>query len=218
MMADLIMIAILCGFYLAFKPGYEKIWRYPPWFIRVLALLFVGIPIFIFHYSMRILAEVPISADCNLSSDTVAMPSSGTLYALYLPPNPEVGSGLAKLGGRIGRETKVTAGQNIFAFRCDIINHGHVPMFNVAMTLHLKFMEVVDGSASESTLRFSREWPILMPEIGIGTEGKFSFYISNTSKYMVLVTLPAIVRYKGSSGDTELTQPKEFQMLFPPSL
>ncbi|MEP6933350.1 MAG: hypothetical protein ABI988_05355 [Nitrospirota bacterium] len=160
---------------------------------------------------------VSMSSDCQLSPKTVVMPSSGVLYALWILPNPEVGSGLAKLSGRVGSETNVAIGNNILVFRCDVVNHGRVPIFNVEMTLHLKVMEVVNGSASESRVKLTRGHPILMPEIGIGTDGKFSFYISNTSEYMVSITLPDMVRYKGSKGDTELVHPHGLQML-PPSL
>jgi hypothetical protein len=104
------------------------------------------------------------------------MPSSAVLYTLWLPVNPEVGSGLAKLTGPIGSETKVTRGQNTLVYKCDVVNHGNTPIFNVEMALHLKFMEVVDGSANESSGKV-REWDVPMPEIGVGKDGKFSFYI-----------------------------------------
>ena len=196
MTADLILAIILCFIYLKWFPGWARIKNLPRTLttVPILAILFVGLPVIPFHYFMVFLVRVPITSDCHLSPNTVAMPSSGVLYALLLPINPEVGSGLAKLSGPIGSGTNVATGKNIFVLRCDVINHGRVPIFNVVMTLHIKFMEVVNRSASESSVKFIREWPISIPEIGIGTDRKFSFYISNPSEYMVSVTLPATVR------------------------
>ena len=224
MMADLIVAIILCVIYLKWFPGWARIKNFPRTLIVVpiLALFCVGLPVIGFHRFMVFLTSVPITSDCQLSPDTVAMPSGAVLYTLWLPPNPGVGSGLAKLTGPIGSETKVAMGRNIFVYKCDVVNHGSTPIFNVEMAVHLRFMEVVDGMANESDKAlFVREWSISMPEIGVGKDEKFSFYISNNSKQLVLVTLPATVSYKRSNGNisvTELTLPQGLQMNFPPSL
>jgi hypothetical protein len=100
-------IALCIIYWKAF--GWDRIKNCPRPFINVpiLAVFLVGIPLYGFHQFMTFLTRVTISSDCNLSPNTLVMPSSGVIYAVLLPLQPESGgNGLAEFSGQSGRKDK----------------------------------------------------------------------------------------------------------------
>jgi hypothetical protein len=170
---------------------------------------------------MAFLTKVTISSNCDLSPNNLVMPSSGVIYAVLLPLLPESGgNGLAKFSGLSGKEGQIISKGLIY--KCSVKNHGSTPVFNVDMDLPLVFKEVVHDGAipgHSGKTKLTRKWSITMPEIGAGEGGMFVFYVANMSKQFAWVTLPPIVTFKRSNGDTtvtELIHPPGLEMLFSP--
>lgn len=229
MTAILLAIVFLCFIYLKWWPGHTAIKHCPRPFIilPILAVLFVGIPIYGFRQFMVFLDKVPISCDCDPVAPTIILPTDGVINWLQLNEIPAQygGGGLGKAFGPGGKEMKLSSSPHQIMYRCRVVNHGSSTIFNVDMALHLTFMETIRDSAKPGSIRLGvitldREWPIPVPEIGVGASGMFVFYISTISPKFAFVTFPEFVTFQRPNMETQdstrLVQPPGLKLSFPP--
>lgn len=224
MIAHLIIITLLCGFYLKVWPGWEAIRHCPRPFIVVpiLVIFLIEIPVYGFNRFMVFLTNVPISIDCPPSSSTIVMPLNGNTYELLLFPLYEKDGtpGLLQVFGVGGKEIQLTSPHQEL-YRCQVTNHGSVPISNVEMALHVYFRPVIHdsmnpGKETLGPISLVREWPITMPMIGVGQDGMFVFYILNSGSQFVSVTLPQFVTFipvnRETRDSSRLIQPPGFTL------
>lgn len=167
---------------------------------------------------------VTISIDCPVSSSTTVMPDTGRLYELSILSNQENGG--VNLGYRYGPSgTEVRLTPTIQPIhRCQVINRGTVPIFNIEMAVHLMFKAGIRDSENPNSthsgdITRKRDAVFVINTIEVGLSG-FVFYIVNDNPQFVLVTLPQFVSFKKANRDARetapLIQPPRFTMYYSP--
>ena len=95
--------------------------------------------------------DVSLFVKCELSSYPTSFPNDGTIYAIvmYSANQP---SGIAKLFAPANTPFKMLEGRDwLQTYRCEAVNYGTVPLFNVTMELALRYLEAVDTSNHSQT-------------------------------------------------------------------
>jgi hypothetical protein len=83
-------------------------------------------------------------------------------------------------------------------YRCNVINYGVGPVFNIDLALEEEFREIIRDPKQPNTMQsgkttITRKWPIGIDKVDPGVSNQFTFYIVNGSDDMVLVSLPETV-------------------------
>jgi pimeloyl-ACP methyl ester carboxylesterase len=145
-----------------------------------------------------------IFMECKHSLLPTAMPSEGTVYFTVLaamPAEPGHSGGLLRIsgpaGGRMG-----WAADNTQGYRCEVVNYGPGPVFNVAMAFRLVFREAIRQGGDRvlsGKVTLSRDWNIGFNRVNPG--GTFVFYVYNGSSHFVDALLPdsAILQVGGET-------------------
>jgi hypothetical protein len=112
-------------------------------------------------------------------------------------------------------------------YRCRLRNYAASPLFNIAIILRATFKEIVTKPADQKPSEFTgiitspgkvsltRDWEITVPELALGSEGEYSFYVYNDSNLYVSIDLPKTVTIGGT--EAALTRaPGAHSLWFPP--
>jgi hypothetical protein len=154
--------------------------------------------------SIAVKSDVYLAIECHLGDLPAQVPSQGEVFMLPLFYSPGSGGeqiGLSSRHGRPGSTWQWFSDQETSqVYRCEITNYGQLSIFNVEIKIKVNFQEVRTnpdnaGSISSGQIIYSREWPILIAKIDVGSDRRFVFYAYNHSKYFVAVELPQVASY-----------------------
>ena len=154
--------------------------------------------------SIAVKSDVYLAIECHLGDLPAQVPSQGEVFMLPLFYSPGSGGeqiGLSSRHGQPGSTWQWFSDQETSqVYRCEITNYGQLSIFNVEIKIKVSFQEVRTnpdnaGSISSGQIIYSREWPILIAKIDVGSDRRFVFYAYNHSKYFVTVELPQLASY-----------------------
>jgi len=137
--------------------------------------------------------------ECHSVLPPSAVPPEGMISVLQLWPLPAEngGGGLAEIYGIPGKELAWPTAQGIaLAFRrCTLTNYSANALLNVSMSLHLTFRRAVKdaqqpGATRSGDVALSRDWPISVPQVGVGPDHSLVFYIFNMSEQFADASFP----------------------------
>jgi hypothetical protein len=158
--------------------------------------------------------NIMIYAQCRQEIlTTTPLPADGKLKVLNLWAIPEEngGGGLAEMFMTNSAKEIVWPKPKDFPIlnggRCDVINYGTGPVFNIDMALGEEFHEITRDPQQPNTMNagkitVSRKWNIPIDKIDPGVSNQFTFYIINESDTMVLVSLPETVTLETGADTT----------------
>jgi hypothetical protein len=111
-------------------------------------------------------------------------------------------------------------------YRCEIINYGNKPIFNLSMSFRVEFHEVVDRSTEprfvqSGRLSFAYDRTATITKLEPGKANNFIFYVYNQSNYFGFVGLPRSASYivlgESVSQERPLLPTNMAVLSFPPS-
>jgi hypothetical protein len=136
-----------------------------------------------------------IFAECHQGLAPKLVPPEGRIYVHQLWPMrvENGGGGLAEMFAPAGTEwvwPKPASGALVFN-QCQITNYSDVTLFNIAMALKLRFVEVSkdENSSRSGETKLEREWLFHISKIDPGAANPFTFYVVNFSPYFVEVSI-----------------------------
>jgi hypothetical protein len=131
------------------------------------------------------------------------VPSSGTVMAMSISSEKEVGAHILYLGARPGApgdklSWNEDSRQYASVYRGEITNYADFPIFNLAMTFKTEFFEVVPdinnpGSARSGALVESYDRPVVINKLD--PKETFAFYAYSDSQMYVHVSMPESITY-----------------------
>jgi len=140
--------------------------------------------------------EAMLYVECRAASVPVIVPPNGRLYWIPLWPYPaeRVGGGIIELSLlKPGEPYRFAEHEGLGSlYQCQITNYAQTPVFNVAMTLGLRYREAIRGenriTAGKTTLE--RPWPFQIAKIDAGASNPFVFYFVNQFPLFIDITMP----------------------------
>jgi hypothetical protein len=154
--------------------------------------------------------SVNIFIDCQHGSLPTKAPKDGRIWLLLLwPPTSQGGGGgLAQMTYPPGSEVAWPPAAIMGSHRCQLVNYGTVPIFNVSMEFQMVFKEAVRQAHQNANqyrsgqVILSRQWRVDVPKIDPGEPNVFGFYIYNTSELFVWVFPPKSAEFQ-LAGEAE---------------
>jgi len=159
--------------------------------------------------------NITIYAQCRREFlTTTPLPADGKLKVLNLwaIPDENGGGGLAEMFMTNGAKEIVWPKPKDFpvldGYRCDVINYGIGPVFNIDMPLGEEFHKITRDPQQPNTMHagkitVSRKCNVPIDKVDPGVNNQFTFYIVNESDAMVFVSLPETVTLETGADTTK---------------
>jgi hypothetical protein len=174
--------------------------------------------------------EMSLFLQCVQGPPPSVWPPDGRIYVVPAagisdPAKLIGGGGMAEYFGQPGSDMSPmwNNNKNPLINRCELINYGNAPIFNVALSIRLDFLEAIkqgDGGFQSGSLIAAKDWPIEIRKIDPGQNNGFVFYLHHIGEQFIRVSLPERASFIRAGSDQQqeakIIKPSAMNIFLPP--
>lgn len=135
----------------------------------------------------------------------------GRVYAFPAGANnrPEewIGGGLSEYFGKVGSPTSFGEFVKANSYKCELINYGDVPIFNVDLVFRFRYLEAVKQGNSQQGGKLIAEgdYPIQIRKVDPGRSNAFVFYLFHLGTQFINVGFPTSATFLTPASQERVT-------------